>query len=415
MHRIFYALLILAIGAIACSQPSAEPQQRSVQRNAPSSTPKVVHAPTAVSKIAARSSPPASTAPSGPAPVSTVVAIIPSPTPASTAAPASRPTLKATSVPKPATTPAATSIPVSPEDIERHESFMENFKSISYEASLELPDRFTESDGPVTANASGWMMANGASQMFVRIEMTEPVERCIEVVTLNSFDIYLKDLNEGRWYFIPENSDADTGPLEDIMPLPFMALLFGVAPAGELEPVQDGYVWKVEDQSWGAITASYDQAHMLKEITRADANGREILRAKFFDLNEPHRILPHEKGELLSETYWEPQPGAPCPTPTQAPTEAVGIPAAGDADPEPARQRATEFLARELGATATDLEVLSATTVTWSDASLGCPQPSTLYAQVLTSGYLVVIRDAGRAEHRVHTNEDGSSAIVCDN
>ena len=41
------------------------------------------------------------------------------------------------------------------------------------------------------------------------------------------------------------------GPLEDIMQLPFLALAFGVAPAGELEPVQDGYIWKTEDPSWG--------------------------------------------------------------------------------------------------------------------------------------------------------------------
>ena len=131
-----------------------------------------------------------------------------------------------------------------------------------------MPDRFTESDGPVTANVSGWMMANGTSQMFARIEMTEPVERSIEVVILNSFDIYLKDLDEGRWYFIPENSDTDTGPLEDIMSLPFMALAFAVVPAEELEPVHDGYVWKVEDPAWGSITASYDQEYLLKGITR---------------------------------------------------------------------------------------------------------------------------------------------------
>ena len=151
-------------------------------------------------------------------------------------------------------------------------------------------------------------MANGASQMFARIEMTEPVERSIQVVTLNSFDIYLKDLDEGRWYFIPENSDTDTGPLEDIMPLPFMALGFAVVPAESLEPVEEGYVWKTEDPSWGAITASYDQEYVLKGVVRADANGREILRASFFGLNEPHDILPHEKGELLPDTYWESQP-----------------------------------------------------------------------------------------------------------
>ena len=295
---------------------------------------------------------------------------------------------------------------------------MENFKSISYEASLELPGRFTESDGPVTASASGWMMLNGASQMFARIEMTEPVERSIEVVTLNSFDIYLKDLNEGRWYFIPENSDTETGPLEDILSLPFLALGFAVVPAGSMEPVQDGYVWKNEDPSWGSITASYDQGHVLKGIIRADADGREILRARFFGLNEPHDILPHEKGELLPDTYWDPQPDAPrlrtTPAPT-VPTEAAATPTAGDAAPEPVLQRAAGFLAGELGVAAAGLEVVSVAAMTWPDASLGCPQPGMMYAQVLTPGYLVVIRGAGGTERRVHTNEDGSSAIVCDN
>ena len=291
---------------------------------------------------------------------------------------------------------------------------MENFKSISYKASLEMPDTFTESDGPVTAKASGWMMANGASQMFARIEMTEPVERSVEVVTLNSFDIYLKDLDEGRWYFIPENSGTDTGPLEDIMPLPFMALLFAVAPAESLEPVEEGYVWKTEDPSWGVITASYDQRYTLKGIVRADVSGREILRASFFDLNEPHDIIPHQKGELLPDNYWESQPDIPRATATPAlavPAEAAARPAASGL----VRQRAAEFLAGELGVAAADLEVVSATTMTWPDASLGCPQPGMLYVQVLTPGYLVVIRDGGGAEHSVHTNEDGSSAIVCDN
>lgn len=184
---------------------------------------------------------------------------------------------------------------------------MEYFTSISYKASLELTSPFTDCGCPVAANASGWMMADGTSQMFARIELTEPVERSIEIVTLNSFDIYLKDLNEGRWYFIPENSDTDTGPLEDIMQVPFMALLFWVAPSGELEPVPDGYVRRIEDPSWGAITIVYDQAQTLTGITRADPDGREILRASFFDLNETHEILPHEKGELLPNDYWEPQ------------------------------------------------------------------------------------------------------------
>ena len=194
---------------------------------------------------------------------------------------------------------------VSPEDSERHESFLDNFRSISFEASLDLPDRFTDSGGPITAKASGWMTYGSASQIFARIEMTKPVARSLEVVTFNSFDIYLNDLSEGVWYFIPENSHA--GPLEDIMQVPFMALLFGVAPAGELEPVSDGYVWKVEDPPWGVITAFYNEKRVLTGITRVDPEGEEILQARFSDLNEPHDILPHERGDLPPDTYWEPQ------------------------------------------------------------------------------------------------------------
>ena len=44
---------------------------------------------------------------------------------------------------------------------------------------------------------------------------------------------------------------------------------------------------------------------MLKEITRPDVQGREIMRVSFFDLNESHETLPHERGELLPGTYWE--------------------------------------------------------------------------------------------------------------
>ena len=188
-----------------------------------------------------------------------------------------------------------------------HETFIENLKSVSFEASLDLPGQFTNCGCPVKANARGWMMNNGASQMFVSIEMTEPVERSIEVVTLNSPDIHLKDLDEGRWYFIAENSEPNTGPLDDIMRVPFMVVLTGVAPAGETEPVPGGYVWKIEDPSAGVITFTYDNAHTLKGIARADHNGQEIFRASFFDINEAHDLLPLEKGDLLPDSYWEPQ------------------------------------------------------------------------------------------------------------
>ena len=283
-------LVVFVVGASACWWTNDDPQPTDVTpvvRTLPSSTPTPTDTPRTVSDPTAASN-------------------IPFPTP--TASPTRNPFLTPTATPAPTSPPTltATSVPMSPDDDERAASFMENFKSISYEASFEMPNLFTESDSPVTANANGWMIVNGTSQMFARIEMTKPVVRSIEVLTRNSFDIYLKDLDESKWYFIPENSD--TGPLEDVMSVSFLALAFSVPPMTEgLEQVQDGYVWKYEDPSLGSTTVTYDQTYVLKEFALADANGQEIIRASFFDLNKPHDILPHEKGELLPETYWESQ------------------------------------------------------------------------------------------------------------
>lgn len=47
----------------------------------------------------------------------------------------------------------------------------------------------------------------------------------------------------------------------------------------------------------------------------------------------------------------------------------------------------------------------------WSDASLGCPQPGMMYAQVLTDGFLVVVAGGGqRLEY--HTDRSGR-AVFC--
>ena len=81
---------------------------------------------------------------------------------------------------------------------------------------------------------------------------------------------------------------------------------------------------------------------------------------------------------------------------------------------ELAQERAAELLAGELGVAVAGLKVVSTTAMTWSDASLGCPQPDMGYAQVVTPGYLVQFRDSEGTEYKVHTNEGGSSVIVCD-
>ena len=52
--------------------------------------------------------------------------------------------------------------------------------------------------------------------------------------------------------------------------------------------------------------------------------------------------------------------------------------------------------------------IRSASSITWSDAALGCPQPGYAYAQVVTPGFLVVLvyQDQDR-EYRYHSDLDG--------
>ena len=182
--------------------------------------------------------------------------------------------------------------------------FMDSFKSISYRATYNMADDHpTEGGYPIAADVEGWVIANSESQIFARIDMTKPVERSMEVLTHNSFDAHLHDLDEGKWYFIPENSDA--GPLEDILQLYFWGLGFSVLPRSSFEQSADGYLVTQGDPSFGTLTASYDQAYTLRSVVFVDPKGNEALNVSFFDLNKPHGIRPYQIGESLPEDYWE--------------------------------------------------------------------------------------------------------------
>lgn len=71
-------------------------------------------------------------------------------------------------------------------------------------------------------------------------------------------------------------------------------------------------------------------------------------------------------------------------------------------------------VAEQIGISATTLTLLSAEEVTWPDASLGCPQPDMMYAQVLTPGWRVVFMDTQGKEYQVHTTEDRKYFVVCE-
>lgn len=79
----------------------------------------------------------------------------------------------------------------------------------------------------------------------------------------------------------------------------------------------------------------------------------------------------------------------------------------------PHEAAARGLLARELGVDGADFNLVSSESVRWSDTSLGCPEPGYAYAQVITPGHRLVF-DLDGTSYEVHTNEDGSLAVICD-
>ena len=130
------------------------------------------------------------------------------------------------------------------------------------------------------------------------------------------------------------------------------------------------------------------------------------------------------------------------PSPTQAPETAVtpaeqpplhGMPIEGSsgaspADDEPSGERQTEEeprdrtakderfaaviadAATQLGVTPDQIEVVETERTEWPDASLGCPQPDQVYAQVVTPGFRVVVAAAG-TQLEYHTDKQGNFVL----
>jgi predicted small lipoprotein YifL len=97
------------------------------------------------------------------------------------------------------------------------------------------------------------------------------------------------------------------------------------------------------------------------------------------------------------------------PTPADADPEDTmppeTIPPAGDVPPALFAQIAAEAAALA-GVSVGDLAVDRAESVTWSDGSLGCPQPDQGYTQALVDGYWVVFRANGQElDFRVGGND----------
>ena len=126
----------------------------------------------------------------------------------------------------------------------------------------------------------------------------------------------------------------------------------------------------------------------------------------------PPATLPAEIIEPVSPIV----PASPLPTPP--PEEQTPMPPADSQirvppGGEEALKAAIAALAEHTGLLPDQIEVVSIEAVEWRDASLGCPQPGYMYAQVITPGYLIVLQ-ADNQTYEYHTDSK-SNVVLCQN
>ncbi len=79
---------------------------------------------------------------------------------------------------------------------------------------------------------------------------------------------------------------------------------------------------------------------------------------------------------------------------------------------EPVQAAVDDLLARLSLAPTSTIAVRRVEPREWADASLGCPRPGMVYAQVITPGYLVVLEVDG-ADYELHTDA-GHRVVLCE-
>ena len=118
-------------------------------------------------------------------------------------------------------------------------------------------------------------------------------------------------------------------------------------------------------------------------------------------------------GENMTET----EPAAterPYASPTPHPEEAATL-ELNPIQPGPEQKQQITYakneLAARLGVDVDGIEVTAYETVTWSDGSLGCPQPGMMYTQALVDGYLIQLRVDGQTYN--YHGANGRDPFLC--
>lgn len=110
-------------------------------------------------------------------------------------------------------------------------------------------------------------------------------------------------------------------------------------------------------------------------------------------------------------TIGSPEPTMPSsermiPSPEPLPSDAGGPSAGSDGLPPGMLDEVIALAEEETGVDRSEIEVVLAEAVTWSDGSIGCPEEGMMYTQALVPGYRVVLEIAGD-ELAFHAPESG--------
>jgi hypothetical protein len=124
-----------------------------------------------------------------------------------------------------------------------------------------------------------------------------------------------------------------------------------------------------------------------------------------------HRVMLLAEGKLYS-VHEAKNRAFVCrhPSPALSPVSGRTVTGASQLPFRVQQQLARQDLARRLGVSEADIRLGVVTPETWEDASLGCPEPGVMYAQVETAGWVLKLRH-GEREYRYHA--DAHRAIPC--
>ena len=89
------------------------------------------------------------------------------------------------------------------------------------------------------------------------------------------------------------------------------------------------------------------------------------------------------------------------------PTSTTPSPAAGGNDLPSLIRTVSDDAARRSGVDASRVRVIEAGAVTWSDGSLGCPEPDRMYTQALVPGFRIRV-EAGGQQFDYHAGARGT-------